>query len=253
MAWKDELWRRRIAVTVDVTAAGPTVGCSFSLAGLPDKFWDAPGLDASGNDLRVYGPDGTTAVAFNLASFNKTSRTGTVTVDDFTFDAAAMSTLWLDYDHSGSPSSGSTSVSPSVTRTAYPTQGPHPRMNVIQVRLEHLGRDTPSTQIQKMTSEVLHLWWDWSAALLKQGEKNAGHVSLEEVAWAIPDSLDNAGASQAGMKAVTDTRILYPGLVRTTVKAGSSGNKYVASCQIGTTEGRVLEYRVLVRVKNTLP
>ena len=70
----------------------------------------------------------------------------------------------------------------------------------------------------------------------------------EEISQAYYDVLDG-GATQAAMQDATKTRISGP-LVKVLVKAGTTGSDYIVVCTIVTTEGRTLQQRALLQVRN---
>ena len=112
----------RLPVTVEATAGG-TVNLTVSLAGINDLdlFWS--NVQTDGYDIRLVSSDGKTIIAptaWDIQSFSKSSRTGTIRVQGLAV-AAGMDLLWLVW---GKPAGDASSAwvgspTPSSPKTTY--------------------------------------------------------------------------------------------------------------------------------------
>lgn len=241
-------WLRRAALLVDV-GSGPTIDIDASLD-LPDWFWD--GVLASGNDLRLTEADGQKEVAFEADSFNSTTRAGTIQVDNYTPDADSLNrylVFWLYWKHTGTPAGASTPLTVSGARPAWFQPFSRPTLYRYTWKPERLGATNPRKRITKQATETIHVWWNLEPALVKASASNAGTLRDEEIKWISFDVTDG-GASQAAMRDLTKLRVLHPGLIRTEVKAGTTATDYTLELTVGTTHGRILNPRILLKVQN---
>jgi len=242
-------WLRRAALLVDV-GGGPTIDVDAALSDLPDWFWE--NVLASGDDLRVTEADGVKAVPFEADSFNATTRTGTIQIDNYTPDADALNkhaVFWLYWSHTGTPATASTPVTVSGARASYFQPYTRPTLYRYTWRPERLGVTNPRKRITKQVGETIHVWWNLEAALSRMSAPQNGALRGEEIRWIAFDVTDG-GASQAGMFDATALRVLHPGLVRTQIQAGTNATAYTLELTIGTSYGRVLEPRILLKVQN---
>jgi len=241
-------WRRRVAFCVDFLSGSSPNDVSLNLTQLSDVFWDNVRTD--GYDLRVTGADGITAITFERDSWSKANRTGVLEIDNMPFSTTdIMANGWLYFDHTGTPSDVSTSVTLSSAKTAYMLmQGQIPADNVVVWRPERRGATKPRHIVVKQAGETIYVWFDMSRALQRFARAQHGSVLFEEIDYVKFEVLDVASA-QAGMFEEGTTRIQHPALVRCLVKAGSSGSDYTASLTVATSEGRVLNPRALIKVQ----
>ena len=243
-------WLKRMPVSVDNTAASSSPqDVNVDLAALGDYFWDA--VDTDGDSIRVTRADGHTLEAFELVSWSKANRTGTLEVDGATLDGAAgFDKLWVYFESTNaSIATGSTTVPAQTSpKTGHLVRRCEVRGPVIPYRPQRRGASKPREVITKGPTEVLHLFWDFSAALVRFQRPQSGALVCEELAHASMAVLVSE-SDQTAIYTAADTRFIGSAVVRTTIKAGAADTDYTPSLTVHTTEGRALNARALLKVQ----
>lgn len=257
MSWMDKNWTHRAAVAVDNSAASATQeDVTITLPSEWPEFWG--NVKSAGEDVRVTDADGVTLEAYKLVSFNSTTRTGTIQVDavglvDLSLSNAAVASVmvWVYWGNAAAASTAATftiSASPKTGHIQVGTPGSGSQ-RVVMARPETPGSTNPRTEVHKMSGETIHLWWNLAGALASRHIPSQGSRTFEEI-HNVRYSLETAGNPVGAMAAAVDTRFAGPGWVRTTIKAGASGTNYVAILLVEFTEGRSLDFRTTIRVKD---
>jgi len=245
MSRYDDTWPYEATITIDNTAGAP--GAQDATLVIPaewDEFWE--NVDTNGEDIRVTAEDGVTLATWDLNGFNKATRAGTLEIDNFVATAAKMYPLHL-YWGKAAQATGITAFVPGAPKTGY-IELSSPTAPVITVQEERPGETVPRVRLSKSVDEVAYWWFDFSGVLARRRAKHNASHRLEEISQAYYDVLDG-GATQAAMQDATKTRISGP-LVKVLVKAGTTGSDYIVVCTIVTTEGRTLQQRALLQVRN---
>lgn len=232
MSWYSSSWSHRAAVTVANTSGTATVDVSFTIPADFDHFWS--NVLSSGNDIRMVDGDGKTGLTYNVTSFNKTNRTGTIEVDALALkNAAGMYQIWLYYGNAAA-SSGTAAVSIASAVTAYIDQGTPAR--AIVLTQETPGATRPRLSIAKSTADELYQWIDVSNYLEFRRRPYNGHRELDEVYGATID-VQTGGASQASMFETAAQRFVYyrgRSFVLAKFKAGTDATDYVVRVTVRT-------------------
>lgn len=236
----------RMSVAVDNSGGSAgTIDWTMTIPAFADSFWTD--IRSSAQDLRVTAADGCTLLTFEAASFNSTTRTVTLEVDNDTAEAGAVLQRWV-YWGNADVSSVSTTVAPAGTiRTGYLELG-RPTYHQVKVRPERPDSTRWQGRIQKSSTEQIWVFFDVREALQYFLDAFGKKHHYEEVVYATYEVLAGASA-QAAMVDATSTRFL-DGWVRVLVKAGSSGTTYTLSLTIVTTLGRTLNPRCGIVVRN---
>ena len=258
MSWFDSAYTYRAPLLVDNHASSATASdVEIVIPKEWPEFWDV--VLANGNDVRVTSSDGVTLETFDLESFNKTNRVGTIEIDDMDLtdlggSAAAVAGVvgWL-YWGNADASSGETTftINANAKKTGHISVGVpgSGTQRTVVCRPEAPGAANPRTEVSKMAGEEIHLWWDLSGVLARRRIPSQGSRAFEEI-HNVTYRVDDGGSAQSGLINVVDTRMAGSGFVRTTIKAGASGTNYVAVLLVELTEGRKLEFRCTIRVKD---
>jgi len=247
----------RLPITIDNSGAAATVDSSFDLSTLKldDHFWG--NVLSSGYDLVPTLADGDTLIAFELVSFNATTRTGTLELDAIALQATAgMYVIWLYY---GNPSATNLSSAfvPAGPVAAYADRAV-PGPEVIRFRPESAGALNPRNRIVKAASEERFVFFDVTDYLaLRQVETSGTRRAFEEVFGAVFD-VQVGGASQAAMFSATAQRFIYHRgrtYIRAKFQAGTSGTEYVVIMKLWTRVGasanhQIIEARAMLYVQN---
>jgi hypothetical protein len=264
--WYDSAWKYRIPLSVD-NSAGGTGTYSFSLT-IPrdlDHFWDY--VQADGDDIILTDPDGfTTLTAANATAvdiddgsggaFSGSTRAGRIRVDKFTGGVAGSSCfMWLYYGNSAATVSsdfGAWSTPTTVTCRAA-RQGGQRVTPRIATRPEDNGATRPRTTIVKTSTGTQHLYWDFAQELNLRDEIYEGSLWYEGISSCI---LSAEIATVSAPTVVTATQVLLLGrrgsVVHTIHPAGASGSDYTIKLKATTTQGRVLDRRVVLSVFDTV-
>lgn len=249
MSWYDAAWKYRIPIAMDNTAgATANIDLSMSIPADFDAFWD--NVQSDGDDIRITGADGRTLATYDVESFNATTKTGTLEVDNYACQASTMQQLWLYWGNS-SATNAESSVTPSSAVSGYICQET-PTGFVVVVQPERQGATQPRNRFQKGSNEQITIWFDFRGMLHQRQKPNEGSVLLEEIDYVSLVQVETGGAAQAAMVDATKTRFV-DGFVGMLVKAGSSGTNYTAICRVVTTGGsiaRTLEGRAYFAVRN---
>ena len=258
MSWMDKDWTHRAAITVDNTASAQTVeDVTITLPSEWPEFWG--NVDNAGDDVRVTDADGVTLESYKLVGFNSTTRVCTVHVDDVdltdieTVAAAAVAgvLLWIYWGNANATAAASVFTISGTEKTGAVQVGTpgSGSQRVVMARPETPGSVNPRTEVHKMASETIHLWWNLSRALASRHIPSQGSRAFDEI-HNVRYSVENNGSPEASMVDVTEIRMVGPGWVRTTIKAGTSGTNYVAILAVELTQGRKLDFRTTIRVQD---
>ena len=250
MAWYDEDWTYRAAIVVDkLTAGTDAVDVTVVIPTLLDEFWQ--NVLTNGNDVRVCTSDGITLAVYNIAAgFSVSTRTGTIQVQGATPPAAdCMFVLWLYWGNSGAVDAGTT-FNPMTPRDGYLTSY-RPTGVVFDFERPALGQTAPSQSVVLSASEEMRPWFKLSDELIDLNGKHEGRYWGEEIAW-IQEAIFRTDADDPARYDETKIRLSGRGAIRAHVHDSilTVGNNYTLRLLVGTTDGRILDARALLSVRN---
>lgn len=244
MSWPDGDYSHRIPVVIDgsATAAGP-VDATIGLTRDDALFWST--IQADGDDVRVYAADGIATITYDLESFNYSSQTVTVELDNLTHHTTnTMTVVWLLIGNSAatngeasvtttSPLTGYTlNIGPAIGETVYGMGSPP-------------GSTTPFQRAQKRSSETAFLWFR-VAPLGSRSTPYEGRIEGEE-ARSLTISVVTPGTFTANISALRLYQVQDGDLFcRATVSGGTDGVTSNIVLSVTTTEGRILQGTVLM-------
>jgi hypothetical protein len=265
MGWYSSVYRRRAAISVEISGGGP-YDVNVTIPADWDEFWDA--IDADGEDLRVVWYDSQTVLDYDVddgagGAFDLAGRRGRLRIDALTVPVATGSLLvWLYFAPSTAEGDGSTAVtitSPVNGHLELGTPGQH--------RLVHQSQaartSRPRKIIAKTVNEQVFIWIRYDAALGKRTSRGRASRVYEEAFYATISVVNAAAADQSSMydtdqlRWVWNTRTAELWL-RCRVKAGSTNTRYTAviltrTILPGATGGtQQLETRVGIDVTDSL-
>ena len=245
MTWFDSSWKHRAPISVDNTSGASTIDITCSV---PAEwgFWST--VKSDGTDIRLVDADGSTVLTYKVDDWNYANRVATLKIDNYAAPSdAAVVLVWVYWGNAAASSAaGSFTVSSAKTGTIEPICQARP-----MIKVGHLqpGRTKPTDQLAKAGDETLHVYFDVGDVLNRRCEKINGSSRGEEIDYAILRVLSNE-SGVASMYDESKTRFINPGIVKCHITGGTSGTDYTISLRIGTTEGRVFNPRVLLRVKD---
>jgi hypothetical protein len=248
-------WLYRRAITlVHHTGGAATIDVSASIPATDDEFWG--NVQSAGQDVRVTGPDGITLLTFDLDSFNATTRTGTIEIDNYSVPATnKISKAWLYYGNSGA-SSGLTTFGPVSAYNGYLELGESVG-RAVRAHPEGSGRTIPAIDIVKTSNEAFFVDFDFEHLLENAATPYNGRPEWEEIAYLDALEVLQNSIDQAGLYTTGSHRFVGRGRVRCWIKAGTTANDYTISCRVATKRpddtsiARILEGRARLRVRNT--
>ena len=249
MAWLDSSWSTRIPVFVDKLSAGvSTEDLTFTVPVEMSVFWD--NVESTGFDIRVTDADGTTALTWQRQSFTKASFTCVLEVDDWTPPLAdSMAQIWIYTGNSGA-SDTSGSFTAASARTGHLT-ALKPCGRVLTWSPPTPGVTKPPLQVSVSTLEDARPWIDVSAGLCNLDRKSQGRLEGEEILW-VTQEIHSSGSDTSARYNETTMRRFDRGFIRLHIESDqlTSGTDYTLSLKVGTTEGRILNPRVLIRCQD---
>lgn len=240
----------RVSITIDSTASASAADAQILIPDTFTAFWDA--IDASGNELRVTAADGVTLLVYQLASFNKTNRTGYIQIDNFAPAEAKVCQVWLYYGLTPGTASGAGSFVYSASKTGYIYLG-QPGSATRSIP-ERPGETQPRDVLSKTSAESVLVWFDFGPRLQARITPADGYFQFEEV-YSVVYDVQLATVSQAAMITATSPKIVAGRFVQLLVGAGTSGSDYTVICTVNTrhppdTAAQTLQTRAIIKVRN---
>ena len=247
MSWFDSGWSHRQALVIDNLSGAATIDATAALPADFAPFWD--NVQATGNDIRVTLADGRTLATFDLDGWNHANKVGTIEIDNLSASSSdAMLVLWV-YWGNGTAPAATTSFTPSTPKAGYFVPDCMPAGYLVTAAPTRPGNAKPAQRVQKTVAEEIHVWWDLRGMLSRRNSAYNGSPLCEEIDNIALD-VSTGGASQASMFDENETRVLTPGLIRTSIKGGQDNTDYTISLTVVTTEGKTLNPRALLLVRN---
>ena len=245
MSWYDSSWTKRVPIAVDNTSGASTIDISCAV---PADFGFWSSVKSDGSDIRLVDADGLTVLTYKVDDWNFSNKTATVKVDNYSAPSDAATVLIFMYYGNASASDAASTFTESSAKTGSIEQICKGRP-LIKVGSLQAGRTKPADQLAKGSDETLHVYFDCEALLNRRCEKVNGSSRGEEIDWVKLRVLQNE-SGVASMYDESKTRFIDPGIVKCEITGGSTGSDYTISVRIGTTQGRVFNPRVLLRVKD---
>ena len=251
-SWYAAAWTKRIPIAGAVTAGGSgptTADVQITIATDHDDFWTS--VQADGDDVRVCSDDGKTLETYQLGTWTYASRAGVIDVDNAAFEDGKMGVLYVYYGNA-SATDGSGSFTPSSAKTGRPAQA-CPAYPTIKGKPEEPGATAPRVRVFKAVEDETYVWWDVTDLLIKRCLSSAGAPYLEGVKYVKNYQVLNGGTPVGSTTDLAETRcIAHRGraYVMALTKGGADDTDYTLELQVVTTEGRTLNLRALMLVRN---
>jgi|GEM_PF-5279308 len=268
MAWyaAGGLWRRRVAISVDIAAATP-VDVNVTVPKEFDAFWASLVAlsDTTGANLRVVWYDGRTVLDYALddgagGAVSVANKLMRIQIDGMTVPAAtAMLCIWLYFDPISAQSTAATAVAIASPRTGYIELGA-PDRHQFTHRPPPPRSSKPPFVVHKTVNEQKFVWIRFHLSRrVTAGNSSSIH---EEPLYVTQTVQNSAGADQATMYDLTLARWVFTPRkelwLRVLVKAGATATNYtlvVLTRTIlpgDTAATQQLETRVGIAVKDNL-
>ena len=252
MAWlkSGSSWIYRHSMTIDNSAgAAGAIDATIDIPSDWDAFWTT--VNSAGDDIRVADADGYTLLTYDLASWNSTTRVGTIELDNYSAPAGAMLQVHLYWGNSGA-SAGLSAFAPAAAKSGVIEVGTVVGPRIVTVP-ERPGEARPRVMLAKASTETIWVTWDLSREMQRRLTPNAGSDLYEEIDYASVN-VYLAGVDQTGMYTTTATRYLPNHQVLTEIKAGSDGSDYTIQLTVVTTtpagKTRTLKRRAWLKVRD---
>ncbi len=254
--WYDDNWRHRQIVVIDLTAGGSgpiTVDVSFTIPSAWDLFWD--NVLVSGFDLRITDADGTTTEVYQRKIWTHASNIGTLEIDNVSLEDGKINVLYLYWGNAAA-----TDVAGNFSATAIKAghlEMSCPAYPLVRVAPQEPGADRPRDVLYKGVEDETFVWWDLTGVLLRRCSPANGAYLLEGVDYIKEYRVLNGGQLIANTTTVADNRLVEilgrrgrRVFVKTLTKGGADGTDYTLELQVVTTEGRILNLRAWLKVRD---
>jgi hypothetical protein len=264
MSWYSKDYKYREAIAVYNAGNATTVDLEFVIASDVSRFWD--NVDSTNDDVVLVGSDGITVLDFSVSSWDYANKAATIQINDYALPqgnastGGAVFTVWMywgfDDGAQGSPVSVQNAnlpaLSNAITDTYLEIGDPSRAGSVILgASAESIEATSPSKVIPAAPGIKFHLFWDVTRHLAARRIVYENSKRLEEIDTVAFTIEDSAGATVAAMITANATRVLQPGILRTTVSTLSSDTSanYLLSLTLTTDIGRVLKFYALLKVR----
>ena len=245
-----ETFSHRYPVAVDNIGGGSgAIDITCDLAQFGDAFWS--NVQSAGQDVRAIDADGSTLLAYDLLSFNATTRTGSIRIDGYTAPGEGTLLLWL-YWGNATVSTAAVSVTISAAKTGSVYLG-LPSENEIDALPERIGASKSRRKVTKTSAEQIAIWWE-VRGILEIGRFAENDSRLYEEAEYARFGVEDGGSEVSAAMDEALTRFVEAGdrfWIRTIAKAGADGTDYSLRLILGTTGDRILDRRAVLSVKDT--
>lgn len=236
MSWYSTNFKKRIAFTVEDSGGLDQMEIDLAEHKTLDDFWD--NIDASGEELRMVDPSGLVELDYQLISFSKANRTGTIRVEGFDFSSNNQTMIWLYHDTVSAAGDGSTTVSSSNPGPGYAYTGRPNR--IVRNFTQRPGSTRPRSSISKGSDESIVVWFDLTDLLIRSVRPYNNRTIWEEPAGVKAQIFNSAGAAQSAM--IDKTRTLFVALrdrvaVTFWITGGTDGDDYTIAPEIYTVDG----------------
>lgn len=259
MSWLDDEWDYRYPILIDnLVAATAAIDVIITIPPELSEFWD--NIETNGEDLRITDADGRTALVYDLAdstgagAFSKTNRDGRIEIDGWTPPAQqCMGVVWAYWKAAGSTTStGLTTFAPGSPRNGY--LSPYvPSGDVFTWTKPDAGRTKPADRVAITTLEILSPWLRVDQYLHGLSARYEGQLYGEEISY-LQQQVLASGTDDPGRYSEADIRMVGRGHVMLSLDGTApmvDGTDYTLSLVVATTEGRILNPRLLVQCRDT--
>lgn len=243
MSWYSADYKRRMPVLVDNRSGAATIDVAVTIPSEWGAFWSV--IDDDGFGYVVTDSDGVTLLDFQRTSHNTTTRSGGFEVDAWApAGSNGWYVLWVYWDIA-SPTDQSTTFTASGAKTGYIHIAEPLRPTFIAQAVDN-GATVPPKSYQTDPASVLRLSCDITDELAKQDAALNESQAFEEPTT-VAFASSNGGTPDTNVWDADSVRIgIYAGrlYVSVRVESGASGNDYMDTFTITTTESRTLTYSI---------
>jgi hypothetical protein len=233
-------------VAINNLSGASTIDLSFVIPS-DHPFWDD--VLSSGNDIRVTDADGRNLLTFKRATWTYATKSGTIECDNYAApDADSMALVWLYWGSAGASDAVSV-FSASSAKTGAMDAISTPKQNVFTVSPNSPGATQPQNVITKGTAETVFAYLDFSSYLIKRPVQFGGSNFGEEID-SVALQVFYGASDETGLYAESEIRFYHPALVRLQLQAGTDDRDYTVSATVKLTTGRIVNPRILLKVKN---
>ena len=198
-------------------------------------------------DIRFAKADGVVVLAHKRTTWTYADRAATLEVDAVPV-VSGMCMLWMYWGLSNAADGATTPTIASALTGTIHMGAPAPFRTLALP--ERPGATVPRANWAKLSGEAAWLWFDFEPRLHSAAGGANGSAAWEEIAAVTAVHVyDAAGVDQTAMYDKTLTRLLEAS-VGVWVLGGTTGTDYTVVVRITTTQGRTLEARARLRVRD---
>ena len=250
MTWYEDNFKRRMPIAIDSSLV-TTGSIQFEIT-IPtywDDFWD--NVRSDGFDVHLVDQNGV-GMTFQRLTWNTSTKAASFRSTYGAIKAASVIhtvfLYWDAADETVDPSSSVVSSSPLNGRVYLGA----PFGNIVNLQSRSGLSTVPTTIFQKDPDELVDIWFPISQLLAPSQLPINKRLEFLFVNYIDMEVLNSAGADQASMYVLTDTRIIN-GWVKVRVQAGSDNTDYVVRLIIQDTNLQKFVLSNLLQVRKILP
>jgi hypothetical protein len=249
MSWYDSSWNERIAITVNNTTATGSYDVTIDLANYKhlSNFWT--NTLASGNDIRVTSADGRTLVVYDVTSFNRTNKTGTLKMQAVSLTTGVLNVFWLYWNNSGA-SAANTPFGAASPKTGVIWPGRPVGPWTVVARMPQPGDTVARPKIAKAPNDAGWLMLNVGEFLVQAGNTSNGSKRFDEVATVTATMYTGVTNYTATGIDLTKSKVTED-WVLIWVQAGVTATDYTVYTTITTAEGLTWQIATFFSVKLT--
>ena len=256
MTWFNKDFKRRMPLMINTSllAGGASIQANITIPAEWDDFWnnviDTGGT--SGYDVVITDEKGL-QLPFQRVTWTPATRTGVFRANHSTAKASNVIHFLFVYWNNPDQSVDLSSVVGAIG-TAVPAFGylGAPYKNIVNLGSNQGLSTTPTTIIQKDPDEKIDVWFPVSQLLAPRTTPYNERLDFKSIEYLDAEVLNNSGVNQAGMYALSETRIIA-GWIKLRIQQGVDNNDYVIRAKIHTSDLELYILTCLLQVRKLLP
>lgn len=264
MSWYDDRWNFREAVTVHNAGNSQTIDIEFTVPTDLSRFWN--NVQSDKHDIILTASDGKTLLDFKVGTWNYTNKTATIQIKSYALPNGSASisgksiVVWMYWgfnDGTGNDFTGSSNASLAALSSQITAVGVaigDPRRSgapIISCKFEPPEQTKPRSVVTAPPGVSTHIYFDARPMLAARRTTFEGSRMLEEVDTVLLEIHHSGGSSKPAMVTEDETRVLHPGMIRTSIVTDASdvSSNYLLTLTLLTDTGRTFKFYGLLKVR----
>ena len=249
--WFDANYKRRVPVTIDVTAGSGTVteDVSFTVPSDFDEFWTT--IRSDGKDIVLCDKNGI-KVDFKKNTFDYANRTAQIQGNDISLVGSRQNVMWLYFNYSSETTDHTTAFTASSPKVGSIHLGGPSGQNIIGPLQSKSVINSPITTITKDPTDQIDVWFSTAGLFEKRIYPANKRNILAGPSYFEVESLDSSGTNSTDRYDYSLLRYVQ-GWVRVRAKSGTTDTDYVLRCIVFGDAGTAHVLSCLIKVRKLLP